>query len=269
MSQPKYKTEIITPAMAKDMLKRNPLNRNIRERHLKRLEKSIKDDQWQENGQGILIAKDGTIIDGQHRLTAVVNTKKSIVSLVVRNLSPAVKETIDLGAQRTCADHLKMQGYTGPVFALAAAAGVCLNFKNGVYAEQRQKVSPHEMLHYLKSNRGILKSAQIFSNNLEFMQLLPQSVSIACHYLFSQIHKSRAEGFFYQLMTGEGITKTSPVLKLRNELISMRGNGKRGEINRKVFMWYMTEAFQAFLENKCVDSLPEYKTENKIKMPRK
>lgn len=268
MSQPKYKTETITPAIAKELLKRNPLNRNVRPKHLKRLEKSIKEGQWKENGQGILIASNNAIIDGQHRLHAIINTKTPIKTLVARNLSPDVKDTIDLGAPRTCADHLKMQGYTGPVFALAAAAGVCLNFKNGVYAEQRQKASPQEMLHYLKSNKPMLKSAEIFSANLEFMKLLPQSVSIACHYLFTQVAKSRGEAFFYQLITGEGLTKTSPVLQLRKELVGMRNDTKRGEVNRKIFMWYMTEAFQAFLDNKRIEKLPEWKVGNKIRMPK-
>lgn len=268
-AQIKHTIETITPAMAEAWLEKNPKNRSLRERRVNNLVRVIKKGQWQFNGDAIRIANDGSLIDGQHRLAAIMVSKKPCESLVIRGLSPDVMTTIDLGASRSMGDHLKIHGYSGSVYALAAAVTVCLCFKDdGSYAELKEKFSPDDALEFLRTNNGILKSTEFLANKKDFQDLLPQSVSIATHYLFKKIHREDAEKFFHYLITGEKLGGKSPILKLRSELILLRMDSKKRGFNRKRFLYLMTTAFQAYLDDKKVENFPAYKADTKVVLPK-
>ncbi len=265
----KHTIETITPAMAEKWLENNPKNRSLKEKRVSRLVTTIKKGQWQLNGDAIRIANNGMVIDGQHRLAAIMVAKKPCESMVIRGLSPNVMTTIDLGASRSMGDHLKIHGYAGAVYALAAAVTVCLNFKaDGSYVDLKEKFSPDDALEFISDNKGILKSLEFLENKKEFQQLLPQSVSIATHYLFKKIHREDAEKFFHFLITGEKLGGKSPILKLRSELILLRKDSKRMGFNRKLFLHLMTTAFQAYLDDTRLESLPPYKADTKVMLPK-
>lgn len=265
----KHTIETITPVMAEKWLENNPKNRTLREKKVSRLVTTIKKGQWKFNGDAIRIANDGSLIDGQHRLAAIMVSKKPCQSLVITGLSPDVMTTIDLGSSRSMGDHLKIQGYTGAVYALAAAVTVCLCFKDdGSYVDLKEKFSPDDALEFISENKGILKSLEFLSNKKDFQDLLPQSVSIATHYMFKKIHREDAEKFFHFLITGERLGLKSPILKLRSELILLRKDSKRMGFNRKLFLHLMTTAFQAYLDDNRLDNLPAYKADTKVVLPK-
>ena len=67
------KTEVIqvTPKKAAEWLKANTRNRPIRPSHVERLRASFERGEYVMTHQGIAFCDDGTIADGQHRLTAI------------------------------------------------------------------------------------------------------------------------------------------------------------------------------------------------------
>jgi len=99
---------IITPEQAKRWLEKNNGggrgNRNVSQRQVNFLTESILRGQWVLNGETIKIGKDGSIIDGQHRLLAVVRANRSIESLVVFDCEPETYNTIDKGRARTAGE---------------------------------------------------------------------------------------------------------------------------------------------------------------------
>lgn len=262
------KVETITPNMAEKWLAKNDKNRKLRERKVKHLANIIKKDQWKLNGEAIKFSNDGTLLDGQHRLSAIMVSRTPVKSLVVRGLPVEVMPTIDLMSPRICGDHLKMQGFTGAVYSLAAAVGICLNFKRGVYAEMKEKFSPDDMLSFIEANRGLLKSEELYGSDVNLKTLLPPSVSIALHYLFGKTHKKEADLFFYSLTNGEGLGAGSPILKLRNELIARRKDSKRGAWNRKVFIFYVCQAFNLYVQGKRVESLKDFDSKSVAVLPK-
>lgn len=265
----KAKFETITPKLAAQLLKKNNINRKIRERKVNRLVETIRSGQWKVNGESICIAEDGTLLNGQHRLTAVMVSKTPIVTLVARGLSKDVMPTIDIGNPRTAADHLRMAGFKGNHGALAAAVKICLSFdQKGQYGDKKIGMSPQEMFTYLKAERGLLKSQELFEGNANLMAILPPSATIATHFLFSQIDRDAANTFFHHLETGENLGKTSPILKLRMELTTLRNDSKRGEIRRRMFLHFLCTAFDAYLNDKRVERLPEYRGDVKVTMPK-
>ena len=104
------KIERITPQVAKALLDKNTINRNISKGHLAFLKSEMLSGNWQFNGQGIIIGKSGRLLDGQHRLTAVAETGIAINSLVIRGVDEGSFVTIDTGKKRGGADVLSIAG---------------------------------------------------------------------------------------------------------------------------------------------------------------
>ena len=80
----KTSIETITPQLAKDILANNNLNRNINATIVGHYADAISRGQWELNGEAIKIAHDGRLLDGQHRLMAVIKSDTPITTLVIR-----------------------------------------------------------------------------------------------------------------------------------------------------------------------------------------
>ena len=82
------KTEIkeITPDLAFEMLKSNTLNRPLKKSLIEYYASQMKSGQWRLTGQGISISDANELIDGQHRLAAIVKSKTTQKMLIIHNL---------------------------------------------------------------------------------------------------------------------------------------------------------------------------------------
>lgn len=66
------KVETITPEIAKTMLGENVNNRRISRDNVNLFAREIRNGEWRFNGEAIKFGKDGRLLDGQHRLLAVI-----------------------------------------------------------------------------------------------------------------------------------------------------------------------------------------------------
>ena len=97
---------IVTPNMATEWLEQNKRNRHIRQSHVDDLAQEIKSGLWKFDGATIRFDTEGNILDGQHRLWAVIESGLSIDTFVVLGLESDVFAVIDTGIVRTGADVL-------------------------------------------------------------------------------------------------------------------------------------------------------------------
>lgn len=109
--QPTVSIELITPDIAEAMLQHNTHNRPISQMHLDALITEMKEGRFAFNGASIVQAADLTLLDGQHRLRAVVASGVAIRAVVVRGVETAAQATQDVGRKRTLADQLKLRGH--------------------------------------------------------------------------------------------------------------------------------------------------------------
>ena len=79
-------TELVTPELAAKFLEKNNVNREIRLFHVAEIADLINRDKWQLNHQGIAFNKDGYLLDGQHRLLAIIKAGKAVQIRITRNL---------------------------------------------------------------------------------------------------------------------------------------------------------------------------------------
>jgi hypothetical protein len=120
----------LTPELAKKYLLQNKNNRTMSNRADVYAE-DMKNGRWKENGESIIIDKNGLIKDGQHRLVATITAKHTWDVPVVSDVDPDVMDTIDTGKNRSLSDILKLEGYQRPTM-VASIANSVLNWRKGV-----------------------------------------------------------------------------------------------------------------------------------------
>lgn len=102
--------KLMTPELAEELLKKNKGNRKIKT--VKDFySKQMKNGEWKENGEPIIIDKNGIIKDGQHRLIAVISSKHKYEVPIIYDVNPDVMDTIDTGTNRSLSDILQLNGF--------------------------------------------------------------------------------------------------------------------------------------------------------------
>jgi hypothetical protein len=101
----------MTPQNAATLLANNPDNRPLRPYRVAALADAIRRGEWQTTHQGIAIAPDGRLLDGQHRLAAIVAADRAVPLLVSYDVPHTAYAVIDTGARRTAGDIGRAAGY--------------------------------------------------------------------------------------------------------------------------------------------------------------
>jgi hypothetical protein len=96
--------ETVTPAMAADWLKMNTNNRPLDQKRVQAFADDIRLGRWQTTHQGIALSKDGRLLDGQHRLSAIVVAQRSVQMMVFHGVDPRTFTVMDRGKPRTLRD---------------------------------------------------------------------------------------------------------------------------------------------------------------------
>jgi hypothetical protein len=96
----------VTPELAKAWLERNVVNRKLRRSHAKKLAWDIRRGRWDLTHQSIAFNTEGWLIDGQHRLHAIIEAGVSVWLYVSFNVAARFASAIDVGIIRTAGDVL-------------------------------------------------------------------------------------------------------------------------------------------------------------------
>jgi hypothetical protein len=97
---------LITPAKAREMLAENRGNRKLRPSRINFLKSEILEGRWFLNNDAVCFSTETPrrLLNGQHRLTAIIEANKAAMLLVVYNMDPAAFKTMDVGSKRNFHD---------------------------------------------------------------------------------------------------------------------------------------------------------------------
>jgi hypothetical protein len=109
----------ITPEMAKEFLHGNVDNRNIRGWWVTSLSNMIKRNEFITSHQGIAFSQSGRLLDGQHRLLAIVEADTPVNMNVTFNVDELAYKVVDSGIKRTYADLTGLNIKTAEICRLA------------------------------------------------------------------------------------------------------------------------------------------------------
>ncbi|MEY2341424.1 hypothetical protein AB4090_04855 [Acidithiobacillus sp. IBUN Pt1247-S3] len=115
----KCRTILVTPEVAGNLLEYNVDNRKIRNTSVKNLSRSMRNGEWIYTHQGIAVDKNGILIDGQHRLKAVLKSGVSVPMLLFENVDPRAFNVIDQGERRSPYDVLRTSPSAAAIVRIA------------------------------------------------------------------------------------------------------------------------------------------------------
>lgn len=102
--------ETITPAKAQEYLSKSGGNRNISKPVVASYAASMKAGKWLLNGEAITFDLNGVLLNGHHRLHAVILAGVPIQTFVARGVEHECFSTFDCGRHRTVGQLIGMQG---------------------------------------------------------------------------------------------------------------------------------------------------------------
>lgn len=105
---PAIEMVLVTPEIAKEWEKLNLNNRPINDVYVDELVAFILADKFTTTHQGIAFDAMGRLLDGQHRLRAIIKANKAVMLMVVRGLPPEARLCVDTGRRRSIAQILQM-----------------------------------------------------------------------------------------------------------------------------------------------------------------
>jgi hypothetical protein len=253
-------TEVITPPMAKEILAANTHNRPLRPGRVTQLASAIKRGEWKLNGETLKLAVDGTLIDGQHRLSAVLEAEAPIETLVMRDLPIEAQDTVDTGRKRRLADILKIEGYADS-HALAAGINMLHRLRSGLRIDYSQSGAPSapQAIELIHREPEIVRSVTV-ARTVAKQVPGPIGVFIALHCVFFKVDPEPTEEFYQRLKDGAELQRGDPLLHLRNQL--MRPRKDRGYAQAPATVMGMTiKAFNLRRAGRQVEKLTFRKNE--------
>lgn len=101
----------IGPDKAHEYLKANVCNRACSKAAVKRWADTMKVGAWKLSSDAIAFDWNGVLINGQHRLSALIETGATMPFLVGYNFPPESKNSLDVGKKRSLHETLTINGY--------------------------------------------------------------------------------------------------------------------------------------------------------------
>lgn len=209
----------LTSLMASYLLNHNTDNRAFNPIKIKEITQNIEGDRFEDNGETIIIAKDGVLNDGQNRCQAVVNTKKTITTGFSFGTTRQSRFTIDIGKIRTSGNFLSMHGVHN-ANRLSAVINLLLYYHSGHYVVGPSLsftvTKPEIDDHYMKNSKE-LEAAVQFIGREPYIRDTGFYVPILTAYLIlSRINKIAAGEFIQGVISGVSSNKTDVRLRCHN-----------------------------------------------------
>lgn len=216
MTTLKAKVETVTPKRAQEILENNNThNRRLTKSRVDRYARDMEAGRWKQNGASLVFNCDGTLLDGQHRLAAVVQSNRSVQLLVVRNADKDSLETIDDVRPRSVGDLLALRGETYSC-ALAAALRLLWRHRQGGITDTSHSPSNSERLALYDEEPQVRASLDLVAQDGEWwVGRVPMGFMAFFHYGASQVHPRKAREFVLALRDGAGLKKGTAVYELR------------------------------------------------------
>jgi hypothetical protein len=209
----------VTPELAAKWLELNDHNRGVVTARVDQYAADMRRGEWRVNGEAIKISADGKILDGQHRLLAVLEADVAIETLVITGLEPEAQETMDQGRARSLADVFKLRGekYHNPLATATRTLCAVRALRRGRPARVPAGADRAQASRTLERNPE-LRDSVAFAYGFR-RPWMPSSQMGALHFLFATVDREAADDFLTKLRTGEGLGAADAIYVLREQLM--------------------------------------------------
>lgn len=252
----------VTPTIASSWLSKNDKNRRVAQHHVRKLAGEITAGRWSLNGQSISFDENGRLLDGQHRLNAIILAGIPVQTMVVTGVTdPEAFKTYDghvlkRGASQVAA----MMGLKNSNNTIAIARVVRIYDQSKSMGEFA-KVLTHgtddspavtaEMA--IEMADEIRHATEMVPSCLTKRSGWPSGVQ-ALAVIFNRIDPVSASEFFGRIKGGRFYGEKDPCLQLRDRMMAGRIGMSATEWKRTVAA-ITIKSFNAFRKGKDIASL--------------
>lgn len=218
---------LITPQMALAWLALNVKNRPRNKGGLGRLITDALAGRFLFTGAAIQFSIEGRLLDGQHRLTMIVETGIPQEMVVVTGVETKAQAAMDSGTTRTLAHNLTMQRDISRFAATNLAATITIT----------RAWEMGERTHDGSKGLTIATGLAWFDEHPELLELSLEATRLAAKlpvlttkqvalfiWVFDKLDVDDRKDFFAKLASGAGMDDGNPVLTLRNKLLKIQGS---------------------------------------------
>lgn len=250
--------ENITPEVAELFLSTMEHNRKLSSQRVSYLAKQMKDGLWVFDGSPIKFNVDGELVDGQHRLWAVIESQKTFKFLVVRGVPREAMATMDTGKTRSFSDILVLEDASlMNVPSVASAINIIYRWEIGMRGSAMRtghatNVVPNGiLLDYFRDNKErLIEVARDGSTLSKKLRGITSSATSLCLWVLEAIDEGDSQYFFLRLADGIGLPEGSPILALRNYIqrVIASSPGNRQSIPVDLAVALVFKAWNAYRE---------------------
>ena len=201
----------ITPRLAEMMLQSNTRNRALSATTAKKYAESMSRGEWMLSAQGISFSCNGMLIDGQHRLAAIILAERAVKCTIWFGCAADEFQVLDAGRARSPGDILSIEGMDN-YHVRAAVAQIMWRIRN-----RTQSGAPRLVVaQFARELAGDAMDKAILHANRSKRVLNPTAMVIAIYSILTQSNFAhRIDAFCEGVKTGASLDPKSPILALR------------------------------------------------------
>ena len=211
-------TEIITPERATQLLETQQQNRLPNMRHVAFLADQMAQGLWMSNtGDTIKLNTKGNLIDGQHRLLAIIKAGMHLEVAIANNVVDEAVQVLDTGRSRTAVDAFTIAKLPNSNNLLSAIRFIMV-YQEGKVGKEKLKVIVQKMIEWSNKNPSILDSYKAATDLFNRSRLLPVSDYLVLHFLFTPVDAELCNDFLTKFTTGLNLKAGCPVYLYREKI---------------------------------------------------
>jgi hypothetical protein len=252
----------ITPDKAAEMLAANTTNRPLSKATVRAFAEAMRRGDWLVTHQGIAFDTRGVLVDGQHRLAAIIEADVPVELTVFTDVEPDTFDVLDTGKRRNAADVLAIEGEKSTTL-LAAMVRTVWQYENRPdqsWSGGTAAVTNHQIVQTLAEHPRIREFVPV-GERIAAETGMIKSAAGAAAYLVEQANKSkktRLADWHEGIIDGAGLSKTDPRLVFRRTMFAMArkqaGVVQRRRDTREHVALYL-KAFNAWATDEALTQL--------------
>jgi hypothetical protein len=214
------KCMLVTPEQANEWLRSNAEdNRHQRIKKIESFARDMKAGKWQITGDTIKITPEGILIDGQHRLKAVVLAGVPVYMVVAFDVPHSAMAVVDTGTARTFADNLRGIEIPHRNETAAIVRRIAVWDQGNRMGKGGQNPTHAELLDRFNAEPEPYVTAAARGVDTSRAKVAAAASAGTAFYLFARIDPEWSHRYFDGLISGANLGRNHPILTVRNRLM--------------------------------------------------
>ncbi|MCB5908606.1 hypothetical protein [Streptomyces pinistramenti] len=221
----------------------------------------ISNGDFQLTHQGIALdgtIEDGKLLDGQHRLLAIIRAEVPVEMFVFEDVPPETFTVLDTGKRRSGGDVLTLAGEKDTMLLAATIRHVHLlrTMPSGAWAGSKSRITNNELMEIFRENPDGFRDAVRTGRNLGNCTTMIPTAGATAYFLTREAAPETPTGEWLDgLYSGANLGPVDPRLAFIKAMQQMRGQRSQRRTNTRAHVGIYIKAWNAWVANKPVKTL--------------